>query len=94
MGASSRKLRRQQVALNIEELATTLLAKPCTTMSQEDIDAGWSTGGFVRHMSGEEIVEFFAKHNIPARIVGEGVLNYDSTQDLPHYDSLAQTSNQ
>jgi hypothetical protein len=71
----------------IEEFAQTLLAKPCTPMSQEDYR--WGTGGFKRHMPGAEIVEFFARRGIHTKVVGDDVLNYDSTHDIPHYDSLA-----
>jgi hypothetical protein len=72
----------------IEELAKTLLSKSCTFMSHED--ARWGIGPLKRHMPGLEIVEFFARHNIRVKIVGDDVRNYDSTQDVPpHYDSLA-----
>jgi hypothetical protein len=34
------------------------------------------------------VVKFFASHEIWAKIVADGT-EYDSTQDGPHYDSLA-----
>jgi hypothetical protein len=71
----------------IEELAKTLLAKTYTPMSPEDTK--WGTGPLKRHMPGREIVEFFAGQNIGAKIVGDDVRKYDSTQAIPHYDSLA-----
>jgi hypothetical protein len=72
----------------IEELAKTLLAKTCTPMLPED--AKWGIGPLKRHMPGTQIVEFFAKHNIRAKIVADDVRKYDSTQDAPPpYDSLA-----
>jgi hypothetical protein len=71
----------------ITELAEQLLAKPCMPLSQEEINLGWSTGQFERHMNGDEIVEFFARHNIKAKVVSDGT-SYDSTQDVPQYDSL------
>jgi hypothetical protein len=40
-------------------------------------------------MHSPEIVEFFARHNIAVKVVGDDARNYDSTQDVPHYDSLA-----
>jgi hypothetical protein len=73
----------------IDELAEILLAKPCTQMSQEDINLKWGCGSLVRHMSGNEIVEFFNKHAIRAKVVDDNVSGYDSTQDKPIYDSLA-----
>jgi hypothetical protein len=70
----------------IAELAKTLLSKACTPMSHED--TRWGSGSTKHHMRGAEIVEFFAAHNIPAKVIDDGVI-YDSTQDVPHYDSLA-----
>jgi len=70
----------------IEELAKTLLAKTCTPILPEDTK--WGIGPLKRHMPGPQIVEFFAKHNIRAKIIGDDVRDYDSTQDVPHYDSL------
>jgi hypothetical protein len=71
----------------IEELAQALLAKPLTPMAQED--SAWGIGGLKRNIPGSEIVEFFDRHGIRAKVVGDDVRNYDSTQDIPHYDSLA-----
>jgi hypothetical protein len=71
----------------IEELAKTLLSKECTAMSEEDKQ--WGLGLQKRHMPGSDVAAFFAKHNITAKIVSDDVRNYDSDQNLPHYDSLA-----
>ena len=68
-----------------EELAQVLLATPCTQMSEN----GWGSGSHERHISGPGIVEFFANHKIPAHIVADNVRNFDSTQIVPYYDSLA-----
>jgi len=75
--------------LIVEGLAKTLLGKSGTPMSLEEINGGWGVGPMERFMSGLEIVEFFAKHNIRAKIVSDDARDYDSTQDVPHYDSLA-----
>ena len=73
----------------IEELAKTLLEKSCTPLSQEVINVGGGTGAVEHNITGEELVAFFAKHNIKAKIVDDSVRAYDSSQDIPHYDSLA-----
>ena len=75
----------------IEELAKTLLSKTSTFMSHED--ARWGIGTLKRHMPGTEIKEFFARYNIQVKIVSDDVRDYDSTQDVPHYDSLADQGN-
>jgi hypothetical protein len=72
----------------VGELAKALLAKPCSAMPPEEIKAGWGKGE-VRYMSGPEVVALFARHNITAKIVDDGTQAYDSTQDTPHYNSLA-----
>jgi hypothetical protein len=74
--------------LLIEELANVLLAKPYTLLSQEEFWE-WGQGPTARHMSGHEVRQLFAKHSIPAKIVDDNVRDYDSTQDVPPYDSLA-----
>jgi hypothetical protein len=73
----------------VEELGEALLAKPSTPMSPEEIREGWGIGPLEHHMNGYEIVEFFNKHGIRAKVVSDNVTSYDSTQDIPHYDSLA-----
>jgi hypothetical protein len=73
----------------IEELAKGLLAKPSMPMTQETINARWGIGPVERNINGEELVAFFAKHNIKAKIVDDTIHSYDSTQDVPHYNSLA-----
>jgi hypothetical protein len=72
----------------VEQLAKTLLAKPRVPMPPEESVVGWGIGE-VRHMSGSEVVDFFARHGIPAKIISDDTKDYDSTQDVPHYDSLA-----
>jgi hypothetical protein len=72
----------------VEELAKALLAKPCIPMPPEESAVGWGNGQ-VRHLSGSEVVDFFAGHGIAAKVVNDGTKYYDSTQDVPHYDSLA-----
>jgi hypothetical protein len=71
----------------IEKVAKTLLAKPYTPMSQEDMK--WGMGEYKQNMRGEEIADFFAGLGIIAKIIGDDVRNYDSAQDTPYYDSLA-----
>jgi hypothetical protein len=71
----------------IEELSKLLLSRSCTPMLPQDTK--WGTGQLKRQMSGTEIVELFARHSIPAHIVDDSVRDYDSTQAIPHYDSLA-----
>ena len=70
----------------IDELARLLLAQPCTPMSPED---EWGCGKEKHNMSGHEIAEFFARHKICTKVMGDDVRDYDSRQDVPHYDSLA-----
>jgi hypothetical protein len=70
----------------IEELAKTLLSKSCTFMTPED---AWGIGPLKRQMPGPEVVELFARHGIRAKIVSDDARDYDSTLDVPHYDSLA-----
>jgi hypothetical protein len=72
----------------VEELAKALLAKPCSAMPPEEVKVGWGKGK-VRHMSGQEVVALFARHNVTAKIVNDATQAYDSTQDAPHYNSLA-----
>jgi hypothetical protein len=85
--------KRAEVLVNkfwpiIEELATTLLSKPCTPMPEKDT-AVWGMGTVKRNMLGSEIVELFSRHNIRAVVVTDDVRDYDSTRESPHYDSLA-----
>jgi hypothetical protein len=72
----------------VEELATALLAKSPTPMPPEEIAVKWGTGP-VRNLSGSEIAGHFAKHNIHAIILDQITQRYESTQAVPHYDSLA-----
>jgi hypothetical protein len=72
----------------VEELAKALLAKPRSAMPPEELKVGWGKGE-VRHMNGQEVVALFARHNITAKIVDDATQAYDSTQDTPHYNSLA-----
>jgi hypothetical protein len=72
----------------VEELAKALLAKPCFSMPAEEVKSGWGHGE-VRNISGKEIVALFARHKIRAKIVTDGTQAYDSTRDVPHFDSLA-----
>ncbi|HEY0703931.1 MAG TPA: hypothetical protein VGD60_14275 [Candidatus Acidoferrales bacterium] len=67
----------------IAELATVLLSKACVPLSQEDTK--WGMGSHKRQMMGAEIVEFFAQHNIRAKIIHDSKARYDSTQDTPPY---------
>jgi hypothetical protein len=71
----------------IEELAKTLLAKPYAAMSPDDMK--WGIGKYKRNMLGKEIKDFFSERGIAAKVIGDDVRNYDSTQDPPYYDSLA-----
>jgi hypothetical protein len=71
----------------IEDLAKTLLSRPLVPLSAKD--TVWGIGPYKRNMSGAELVEFFARHNKTPKIVNDDVKNYDSTQDVPPYDSLA-----
>ena len=73
----------------IEELAKNLLGKPCTPLSTEVILVGGGTGAAEHNITGQELVAFFASHDIKAKIVDDSVRAYDSTQDISHYDSLA-----
>jgi hypothetical protein len=72
----------------VEELAKALLAKPCSAMPPEEIKVGWGKGE-VRHISGQEVVALFARHNVTAKIVDDATQAYNSTLDTPHYNSLA-----
>jgi hypothetical protein len=72
----------------VEELGKALLAKPSCPMPPEESAEPWGFGE-VRHMTGEEVVEFFARHKVRTKIVDDATRDYDSTQDVPHYDSLS-----
>jgi hypothetical protein len=73
----------------IQKLAETLLATPCIPIPSEEITVGWGTGPEVRHMGGNDIVDFFSGYKIPAKVVDDSTSSYDSSRDVPYYDSLA-----